>query len=160
MSYVNYFLVAACAFFSWLRRQLALKLPRSLPCVTVLFVSLLLVAMSSVLTSCDKTDEPTLKVDYFFIITSNPPDYAPVPKSEMVFKVTKTMMDSIRKVYPKINTEGNDAAVLLVCGNVYRRYLQENPDAAKFFFCEAKLNRGLMRGTVVVSYSTITRFNF
>ncbi len=159
MSYLNVFLVAACALLSWLRRQLLLSLPRSLPRVTVLFVSLLL-AMSSVLTSCDNSDEPALKVDYFFAISSNPPEYAPVPKSEMVYKVTKVMMDSIRKVYPKINTEGNDAAVLLVCSNVYHRYLQEHPDAAKYFFCQAKLNRGDMRGTIVVSYRTISCFNF
>ena len=160
MRYLIVFLVAACALFSRLRRQLLLMLPRSLPCVAVLLVSLLLVTMSSVLTSCDKSDEPKLKVDYFFMISSNPPNYEAVPKSEMVYKVTKVMMDSIRKVYPKTNTEGDDAAVLLVCGNVYRRYLQDYPEAAKYFFCEAKLNRGQMRGTIVVSYQTITRFNF
>ena len=78
----------------------------------------------------------------------------------MVYTVTQVMKDSIRKVYPKPTVEGNDGAVVTVCDNVYRRYLTEHPEAAKYFYCEVKLNRGRMRGDIVVSYTTVKRYNF
>ena len=160
MSYLKLFLVAACVLFSWKKRQLLLKPPRPAPRVGILFLSLLLAAFSSLFTSCDKSDEPTITVDYFFMVNSKPPDYEPIPKSEMVYTITRIMKDSIRRVYPKATVQGNDGAVTVACDNVYRRFLQEHPEAANYFYCEAKLNRGKMRGSTVVSYITIKRYNF
>ena len=160
MRCLNFFLVVVCVLFFRKRLLLMLTSPRPAPRVAVLFLSLLLVLSLSVLVSCDKSDEPTITVDYFFMVASKPPDYEPVPKSEMVYTVTQVMKDSIRKVYPKPTVEGNDWAVVTVCDNVYRRYLTEHPEAAKYFYCEAKLNRGRMRGDIVVSYTTVKRYNF
>ena len=160
MSCLKFFLVAVCVLFFRRRLLLMLTSPRPAPRVAILLFPLLLLVSSSVLVSCDKSDEPTITVDYFFMIASKPPDYEPVPKSEMVYTVTGVMKDSIRKVYPKRTDDGDDSAGVAVCANVYRRYLTEHPEAAKFFYCEAKLNRGRMRGDIVVSYTTVKRYNF
>lgn len=160
MSCTKFFLVAACARFGGLSWQPVLRLSRHGPWRRnglFLFACAVLV---SVFASCDKADDPTLTIDYFFLITSTPPDYEPVPKSEDVYAITRIMMDSIRKVYPKATIDGNDGAVISVCDRVYRRYLAENPEVAKYFFCLAHLNRGRMRGSIVVSYTTIRRYNF
>ena len=159
MSYLKFFLVAACVLLFCNRRQLVSMSPRSSPRAKVPLLSLLFVTSSWVLTSCE-SDEPEITIDYFFSISSSPPDYEPVPKSEMVYTITKIMMDSIRRVYPKATVNGKDGAVITTCDNVYRWYLHEHPEAAKYFYCEAKLNRGRMRGPVVVSYTTVKRYNF
>lgn len=160
MSYLKLFLVAACDLFLWKKQQLLSLSPRPAPCVSVLFLSMLLMALSSFFTSCDKFDEPVLTVDYFFAVASKPPDYEPVPKSEMVYTITRIMKDSIRKVYPRKTVDGNDGPVINACDHVYRRYLEEHPEAAKYFYCEARLNRAQMRGAIVVSCKTVKRYSF
>ena len=161
MSYVKLFLVASCVLFFRNRRLCVPEAPRPAPRLAVLLcVPLLFMVTLPVLTSCDKTDEPVLTIDYFFTVVSGPPDYEPVPKSEMAYTITRVMKDSIRKVYPKATVEGNDGVVSVACDKVYRRYLEEHPDAVYYFYCEARLNRARMRGSIVVSYITIKRYNF
>lgn len=162
MSYVKLFLVASCVLLFRSRSLCAPESPRPSPRLAVLLlcVPLLFVSSLTVLTSCDKQDEPVLTVDYFFTVVSGPPDYEPIPKSEMVYTITGKMKESLRKVYPKATVEGSDGAVLDACDQVYQNYLQEHPEAAQYFYCEARLNRAKMRGSIVASYVIIKRYNF
>ena len=94
------------------------------------------------------------------MVTCNPPDYEPVPKSDPAYTVTAVMKDSIRRVYPKATVQGADGEVIAACDMVYRRYLEEHPEAAQYFYCVAKLYRARMRGSTVASYTTIKYYNF
>lgn len=163
MSYMKLFLAACRVLPFRLRARCAPALLRPLPrvaAVLLLCVPPLTVLSLAVLTSCDKQDEPVLTVDYFFTVVSGPPDYEPVPKSEMVYTITGKMKESLREVYPRATVEGNDGAVVGACDQVYRHYLQEHPEAAQYFYCEARLHRAKMRGSIVASYVIIKRYNF
>lgn len=126
----------------------------------VLFLLPMCIMLVSVLAGCDKADEPTFTIDYFFMVTCNPPDYEPVPKSDPAYTVTAVMKDSIRRVYPKATVQGDDGAVIAACDKVYYRYLAEHPEAAQYFYCVARLYRARMRGSIVASYTTIKYYNF
>lgn len=161
MSYVKLFFVASCVLFYRNRRLCVPEAPRPAPHLAALLcVPLLFLVSLPLLTSCDKSDEPEFTVDYFFTVVSGPPDYLPVPKSDEAYTITGKMKESFRKEYPKATVEGNDGAVLHACDQVYLNFLQEHPDAAQHFYCEARLNRARMRGSIVVSYITIKRYNF
>ncbi len=142
------------------RMQPLLQPPRRGPlgrCVLLLMPVCLLVL---VLVGCDKADEPTNTIDYFFMVTSKPPDYEPVPQSDPVFAVTAVMKDSIRRVYLKATVQGADGEVIAACDRVYRRYLEEHPDTSQYFYCIARLYRARMRGSIVASYTAIRIYDF
>ena len=161
MSYVKPLCVAASVPHDGVPEQPLLKPPRQGPpgrCV--LFLLPMCIVLVSVLAGCDKADEPTFTIDYFFMVTCNPPDYEPVPKSDPAYTVTAVMKDSIRRVYPKATIQGDDGAVIAACDKVYYRYLAEHPEAAQYFYCVARLYRARMRGSIVASYTTIKSYNF
>ena len=161
MSYVKLFFVASCVLPFRNRRLCVPEAPRPAPHLAALLcVPLLFLVSLPLLTSCDKSDEPEFTVDYFFTVVSGPPDYEPVPKSDVAYTITKKMKESFRTVYPKATVDGNDGAVLKACDLVYLNFLQEHPEAVQYFYCEARLNRARMRGSIVVSYITIKRYNF
>ncbi len=161
MSYVKLFFVASCVLPFRNRRLCVPEAPRPAPrWAALLCVPLLFLVSLPLLTSCDKSDEPEFTVDYFFTVVSGPPDYEPVPKSDVAYTITGKMKESFRKEYPKATVEGNDGAVLKACDLVYLNFLQEHPEAVQYFYCEARLNRARMRGSIVVSYITIKRYNF
>ena len=161
MSSVKPLCVAASVPHDGAPVQPLFKPPRQRPpgrCV--LFLMSTCVVLVLVLAGCDKTDEPTFTIDYFFMVTCNPPDYEPLPKSDPAYTVTAVMKDSIRRVYPKATVQGADGEVIAACDTVYRRYLEEHPEAAQYFYCVAKLYRARMRGCTVTSYTTIKYYNF
>lgn len=125
----------------------------------LVLVSVVIVVLSSLLSSCED-DTPDPKIDYYFTIASKPPDYYPVSRDDMVYVITRIMKDSIKAVYSKRTLDGNDKEVVQVCDRIYYRYRDEHPEAYKYFFCIATLHRACMTGTVIRKDVKIRYYDF
>lgn len=122
----------------------------------MLLLSLVLTAAA--LSSCN--GEEPLCVGYYLTVSSRIPQESFVAKDEKVYVITRIMQDSIRTVYPKPNTTGDDSAVLNACSNVYRKYRSEHPEYFVGGYTVVRLHRGWMSGTVIKSSSVIAMWNF
>ena len=127
-----------------------------------MLVALCLFAVTG-FTSCNSDDEPDLVVGYYLSIHSRvrifsrgglPPD----PKEHMIGKMTIMMKQRINDVYPVRDLEGNDAAVIVACDDVYDMYKESHMQANAE--CVVVLNRAWMSGIVVKQSKPIKTYRF
>ncbi len=127
-------------------------------------VAVAVVAVFSLLSlgSC-ANDEPDIYIDYYLTIQSKerifrrgglPPD----PKEDVIGKLITDMRTKIKDVYPVPNMEGNDGAVLVLCDEIYRQYLETGfRDHTE---CVAILYRARMQGGIIRQSTKIKTYNF
>lgn len=117
------------------------------------------IAVLSLLSSCED-DSPELKIEYYFTIACKPPDYSPVPIDDNAYIITAIMKDSIRRIYPKPTLEGDDARIVALCDRIYYRFLNEHPDARRYFYCVATMHRARKTSTIIKNDQKIRYYDF
>lgn len=117
------------------------------------------IAVLSLLSSCED-DSPEPKIEYYFTIACKPPDYSPVPIDDNAYIITAIMKDSIRRIYPKPILEGDDARIVALCDRIYYRFLNEHPDARKYFYCVAIMHRARKTSTIIKNDQKIRYYDF
>lgn len=113
--------------------------------------------------SCNADDEPDCGIDYYFSIQPRCRIYRrgglpPAPKEDMIGKLTTQMRTRIREVYPVRDQKGNDAAVLVICDEIYRSYLESGLKSNTE--CVATLYRARMEGTIVRQSTKLKTYVF
>lgn len=114
--------------------------------------------------ACSNEDEPEItSIDYYLSVQTPYAIYRsgglpPAPKEDMIGKLTLKMKKRIHEAYPSPDLQGDDAAVLVACDEVYREYLEtgfkENTE------CVATLFRVKMSGTIVKQSTRIKNYYF
>lgn len=140
-----------------------------------LLLPLLLISCLLGFTSCTGDDEPESSIGYYLMIQSTIPiktlgGLPPPPKNKLIGDLTRQMQQSINEVYPEHDLQGNDAAVIEACDEVYLAYLEtyRNKSAAATNTvgngmktdCVATVYRARMSGTIVRQSRALKTYRF
>lgn len=129
----------------------------------LMLLSLLCVMSASLFTSCVGEDEPETSIGYYLSVRPRTAIYQrgglpPGAKEYMIGNLTLQMKERIDEVYPIQNMEGNDAAVLMACDEVYDMYQQSGMQSNAM--CVATLYRARMSGIVVKKSTPLKTYRF
>ena len=69
------------------------------------------------------------------------------------------MLESIRKVYPTPDADGNDQAVIKACDEAYAKFYQDYSGSGDHLTCLLHLIRAKMQGTIVRSSERLKTYN-
>jgi len=113
--------------------------------------------------ACSDVDEPETGIDYYLLIESRVAikgsgDIAPPPRENTIGILTSRMRQRIQQIYPHRNLQGDDAAVMGVCDEIYREY----QEAGMLTNCEcvATIYRARMSGPIVKQSVKIRSYRF
>jgi len=128
----------------------------------MMLLAIMAVVAVSFLASC-ASDEPETGIDYYLSLQPRTRIFArgglpPDPKEDMIGKITLQMRLSIREHYPTLTDDGDDAAVLVACDEVYRLYLESGMKSHTE--CVATLYRAKMCGTIIRGSTPIKNYYF
>lgn len=127
----------------------------------LLGLSLLLIAMAVLITSCGDDDEPKgntityyVEVEEEFLVDGL------VDHTDRYYSPITLMKEAIHTAYPKANASGDDEAVIVSCDNLYRRYLEMYTGKAEHLTCLVHLVRASMSGEIVKQSERLKTYNF
>ena len=128
-----------------------------------LLIALFTVSSLCFLGSCTNDDEPEVVINYYLSIQTRTRIYRrgglpPDPKEDMIGKLTTKMRARIRETYPNPDLEGNDAAVIVACDEIYRQYLETG--LRERVECVATLYRARMSNSIVKQSTPIKNYYF
>lgn len=114
--------------------------------------------------ACSSDDEPEItSIDYYLSIQTPYAIYRsgalpPPPKEDMIGKLTLKMKKRIHEAYPERDMQGNDAAVLVACDEVYKEYRETGLKSNTM--CVATLYRARMSGMIIKQSTPIKQYSF
>ena len=127
----------------------------------MLFLSLAVIAMAALFTSCGKDDEPSgptikyyLEVEEEFLVDGS------VDHTDRYYSPITLMKEAIRNAYPNPNANGDDNAVIRACDELYQRYLTMYDNKAEHLTCLVHLIRATMDGDIVKQSIPLKTYNF
>ena len=113
--------------------------------------------------SCTNDDEPEVVINYYLSIQTKNSIYRrgglpPESKLDMIGKLTTKMKARIREVYPNPDLEGNDAAVIVACDEIYREYLETG--LREHVECVAILYRARTSNSIIKQCTPVKNYYF
>ena len=129
----------------------------------MLLLTLLCVMSVSMFTSCSSEEEPETSIGYYLSVQPRTAIYQrggmpPDAKEFLIGNLTLQMKEKIDEVYPVHDMQGNDAAVLVACDEVYDMYKQSGMQANAE--CIATLYRARMSGIIVKKSYPLKTYRF
>lgn len=135
--------------------------PLRLPLLALLFICLLLVSCS---------DEPNWKIGYYLSIQSQvalslseedeSQGTTPAAVVDVLSNTVRRMKQALHDAYPQDTRTGDDAAVLVACGDIYRDYKLSYGDKEGHIVCVLTLYRTKKDGDVVKESTALSTYHF
>ena len=135
--------------------------PLRLPLLALLFISLLLISCS---------DEPDWKIGYYLSIQSQvalslseedeSQGTTPAAVVDVLSNTVRRMKQALHDAYPQDTRTGDDVAVLVACGDIYRDYKLSYADKEGHTVCVLTLYRTKKDGDVVKESTVLTTYHF
>lgn len=123
---------------------------------------------SSFLSSCGD-DEDMLDVGYYLLVnsedaykgssTDQQQGTIGESTSSVIYTTITLMNQAISETYPVRDRNGNDAAVIAGCDNVYRSYVESHTTKGGATVCVIVLYRARMEGTIVKSSTPLKTYH-
>lgn len=136
--------------------------PLRLPLLALLFSCLLLVSCGS--------DEPNWNVGYYLSIQSQvklslsdedeSQGTSPAQTVDVLSNTVRRMRDALKEAYPYDTRTGDDAAVLVACGDIYKDYKTSYADKEGHIVCVLTLYRTKKDGDVVKKSTALATYHF
>lgn len=136
--------------------------PLRLPLLALLFSGLLLV-------SCGN-DEPNWNVGYYLSIESQvqlslsdddeSQGTTPAQAVDVLSNTVRRMRVALKEAYPQDTRTGDDAAVLVACGDIYKDYKLSYADKEGHIVCVVTLYRAKKDGDVVKESRPLSTYHF
>lgn len=115
-----------------------------------LLFSLLLIGTMASLTSCGNDEPSSTTIDYYLEVEQEFLVNGSSTIAQQYFSPINRMKETIRKVYPTPNQQGDDSAVLAACDKEYQEYCQMyKGEPYDHITCLFSLMRGVKVGNVV-----------
>ena len=129
-------------------------------CRLLLLMAITMAAMTAVLSSCGKDDEPTTTIDYYLEVEEEFLVDGVVDHTDRYYSPITLMKEAMRKAYPTPNATGDNDAVIKACDELYQRYIEMYDCKAEHLTCLVHLVRATKSGDIVKHNERLKTYTF
>lgn len=124
----------------------------------MLVLTLVLASPQVMLTSCGDDEPESTVIDYYLSVEENFLVNGSKEQADRFENPKTRLMAAIRRVYPKPEANGNDAAVIAACDQEYAEYVDMYSGMSENFTCVFHLVRATMKGGIIKQNETLKTY--